>query len=50
MSFSRAPVKRFNDDLPANPAPADYDPKVLGPKGSGIALQRSSRSATYFVI
>ena len=46
MSFSRAPVKRFNDDLPAaaNPAPADYDPKLLGPKGTGIALQRSSRS------
>ena len=45
MSFSRAPVKRFNDDMPAaaNPAPADYDPKLLGPKGSGIAIQRSSR-------
>ena len=45
MSFSRAAVKRFNDDLPAaaNPAPADYDPKLLGPKGSGIAIQRSSR-------
>ena len=48
MSFSRAPVKRFNDDLPAaaNPAPADYDPKLLGPKGTGIAIQRSSRSVS----
>ena len=49
MSFSRAAVKRFNDDMPsaANPAPADYDPKSLGPKGTGIALQRSSRSVPY---
>lgn len=49
MSFSRAAVKRFNDDMPsaANPAPADYDPKSLGPKGTGIALQRSSRFSTH---
>ena len=29
MSFSKAAVKRFNDEVPDTPGPMDYDPKNL---------------------
>jgi hypothetical protein len=43
MSFSRAPVKRFNDDLSSTPAAADYDPKTMDKGGKGNAAVKSSR-------
>ncbi|XP_059093400.1 myosin-11-like [Tigriopus californicus] len=43
MSFSRAPVKRYYDDIPNLPGPMDYDPKELDKKGKGVADVRSCR-------
>lgn len=45
MSFTRAPVKRFNDNLHDGPAPSDYDPR--DPKGHlrGGAMVKADRFA-----
>ena len=41
--FGRAPVKRFNDAIPATPAPSDYDVKEVQGKKGGVPNLKSSR-------
>ena len=40
MSFSKAPIKRFNENDTNTPGPSEYDPKNPNAKGagSGVAL------------
>ncbi|CAL8271002.1 unnamed protein product [Boreogadus saida] len=45
MSFSRAPLKRFNENIGCAPAPGTYNPKDEGHKGSA-SFQKSQRFTT----
>ena len=41
--FSKAPIKRYNDEVNETPAPGDYDPKEAKSRGSKIAHSTSAR-------
>ena len=41
--FSKAPIKRYNDEVNETPAPGDYDPKEAKSRGSKIAHSTSVR-------
>ncbi|XP_048088330.1 hyaluronan mediated motility receptor isoform X2 [Alosa alosa] len=43
MSFSRAPVKRFNDEIGCAPAPGTYDVKTGGAKAGAVSFQKAER-------
>ncbi|XP_059919068.1 hyaluronan mediated motility receptor [Gadus macrocephalus] len=45
MSFSRAPLKRFNENIGCAPAPGTYNPKDEGHKGPA-SFQKSQRFTT----
>ena len=39
--FSKAPIKRFNENESDTPGPNKYDPKILSGKGSGAGVSLS---------
>ena len=39
--FSKAPIKRFNENESDTPGPNQYDPKIISGKGSGAGVSFS---------
>ena len=39
--FSKAPIKRFNENDSDTPGPNQYDPKIISGKGSGAGVSFS---------